>query len=687
MTAHDNEYADLAAFIALPRVTGLALSLDGARLVATVQEPDANRTRYVSSLWEIPLGGGDPVRLTRSEKGETSPAFLPDGSLLFTSARPDGDAEEDEARLWLLPAAGEPRVVAARRGGLSGPVVAADSGTVVLTGSRLVGSTDANDGDRRKSRKDRKLTAILHTGMPIRHWDHELGDESPRLLSLHRPGSADVGEGALDDLASEAVFELVEAAYSISADSRTVAVTWRERRQGGRAPSGVQLIDVRTGRRTSLAVAEDDWQFDAPVISPAGDRVAMAREREGSFERPVTAGLVIVPVGNAGEDGSAERGGAAGMVVADLGPIFPREWGWSSDGGTLFVAGDLHGRGTVVAVDPDTGRVTRRLAADASYSCLCPAPDGGSLYALRSGLDSPPAPVRLDASAADQHPRALPSPTPAPELPGSLTELDVPTGDAAVHAWLCLPAQATREKPAPVMLWVHGGPFSSWNSWSWRWNPWLAVARGWAVLLPDPALSTGYGDDWLHRAWPYVAEEVWQDLETTLDTALERPELDASRTACVGASFGGYMTNWIAGHTTRFGAIVTYSGSWALDQQHATTDAAHYKTGIFGTLEEHPDWYTANSPHNSVADIVTPMLVIHGNRDYRVPFSESLRLWWDLVSRFKGDPDAMPHRFLQLTGENHWVLSPSNAEVWWDTVLGFCAQHVLGESWTPSLYR
>jgi dipeptidyl aminopeptidase/acylaminoacyl peptidase len=250
-----------------------------------------------------------------------------------------------------------------------------------------------------------------------------------------------------------------------------------------------------------------------------------------------------------------------------------------------------------------------------------------------------------------------------------------------VHGWLCRPAQSG--EPAPVMLWIHGGPFGSWNSWSWRWNPWVAVAHGWAVVLPDPALSTGYGQRWFERAWPYVAAEVFADCEAVLDTALGRPDLDATRVACLGASFGGYMTNWVAGHSERFAAIVTHAGLYALDQQHKTTDAAQYKTGIFGEPSEHPDWYAENSPHNSVVG-ATPMLVVHGNRDYRVPVSEALRLWWDLVSGWDGEAETMPHRFLQLTGENHWVLSPANAEIWNDAVLGFCAQHVLGREWTPS---
>lgn len=291
--------------------------------------------------------------------------------------------------------------------------------------------------------------------------------------------------------------------------------------------------------------------------------------------------------------------------------------------------------------------------------------------------------MRLDAAGSDQTPAALPTPAPTDEMPGRLVELGVPAADGQkVHAWLCLPHESDR--PAPVMLWIHGGPFSSWNSWSWRWNPWVAVAAGWAVLLPDPALSTGYGRHWLERAWPYVAAEVFADCESVLDAVVARPDIDGARVACLGGSFGGYLTNWVAGHSNRFGAIVTHAGLYALDQEHKTTDAADYKTGVFGEPDEHPQWYRQNSPHSAAAEMRTPMLVIHGNRDFRVPISEALRLWWDLVGNFDGDPADLPHRFLQLTGENHWVTTPANAEIWYDAVLGFCGQHVRGDPWTPS---
>jgi len=653
------DYADLAAFLALPRLTALTLSSDGTRLVAAVQRPDAKKSRYVSSLWEVPLAGGEPVRLTRSEKGESAPAFLPDGSLVFTSGRPDPDADEDETALWVLPRAGEPRVLTRSAGGLSGPVVAADAGTVLLAGSRLLGSDGETDAARRKTRKDRRINAILHTGLPIRHWDHELGTESPRLLV---PGA----DGEPRDLTPDAGPALVNADYSITADGGTVATTWRTRGPGGTDDTQVVLVDVATGKRTSFGT-DPACVHDSPRIAPDGSAVALMKYPvEGSYETPVEWELLIVPV-----DG-------APAVAADLGDLYPTEWVWSGDAGTLYVTGDRHGRGAVLALDPATGAIRHRLADDASYSSLCV--HQGTVYAVRSAVEAAPHPVRLDGAGTDQAPEPLPTPAPAPVPPGRLEEVGTEVDGATVRGWLCRPEGT---EPAPLLLLVHGGPFASFNSWSWRWNPWTAVARGWAVLLPDPALSTGYGQGWIERAWPHRAAPVWADLEGLLDAVVARTDIDGDRTACAGGSFGGYLTNWIAGHTDRFGAIVTHSGTWALDQKNDTADVAAHWLTWFGRPADHPDWNAENSPHHFADAITTPMLVVHGNRDYRVPVSEGLRAWFDLVSRWPGDPAELPHRFLNFTEENHWILSPANAEIWYDAVLGFCAQHALGIPWEP----
>jgi dipeptidyl aminopeptidase/acylaminoacyl peptidase len=650
-------FADPSTFVTLGRLTALALSPDGTRLVAVRQEPDAKGRRYAGALWSIdPAGTAGAARLTRSEQGENSPAFRPDNGLLFCSSRPDPDGGEGEAAIWELPTWGEPRVVARASGGLSAPLVAAGTGSLFALGSRLAGGHD-DDRAARTDRDERGLNHVLHTGFPIRYWDSELNTDAPRLFAL---------DGAeARDLLGDTGAALTNAGLSVDAAGTTLATTWQVPLRGGRTGYRLALVDAASGKVTPLP-CDDGYGYDAPRLSPDGRWLAVTRDRLGDHHTPLRRDLLVLDV-SAGPDAAAEP------VRLDVGDAWVGELAWSGDSSTLVVAGDRHGRGVVLAATAGDWN-PRILADDAAYSSLCVDHTGAAVYALRATYALPPHPVRL---AADGTRTDLRAPDPAPALPGTLTEVSATAPDGTpVRAWLCLPHGASPDEPAPVQLWIHGGPFMSANAWSWRWCPWLAVSRGYAVLLPDPALSTGYGDAFIDRAWPHRAAVVWGDLEAVLDEALRRDDLDAGRVALLGASFGGYMTNWIAGHTDRFAAIVTHAGLWALDQQHTTTDAAEWKTRLFGTPERYPDWYAENSPNRFVDAIRTPMLVVHGNRDYRVPVSEALRLWWDLVSRYDGEPDTMPHRFLNFTGENHWILSPGNAVTWYTTVLDFVDTHV-----------
>ncbi len=375
-------------------------------------------------------------------------------------------------------------------------------------------------------------------------------------------------------------------------------------------------------------------------------------------------------------DGAA--GGPGGAGERDLLAGFdrrPAELAWAPDSRSVYFTADDQGRRPVFRVDTGTGDVARISADDGAYTDLCPSPDGGWLFALRSSVDEPPAPVRLEA-AEGQKPERLASPGSPLPLPGRLEEIETAADDGArIRSWLVLPAAASAQDPAPLVLWVHGGPMSSWNSWSWRWNPWLMAARGYAVLLPDPALSTGYGQDFIARAYHQWGARPFADVMAATDAAVARPDIDGSRTAMMGGSYGGYMANWVAGHTDRFRAIVSHAGLWVLDQMFGTTDTPMFWRPQFGDPLTAPERYEANSPHRHVASIRTPMLVIHGNKDYRVPVGEALRLWWDL-SRHGADA-----KFLYFPDENHWILSPGHAAVWYETVFAFLAQHVLGEPW------
>ena len=344
---------------------------------------------------------------------------------------------------------------------------------------------------------------------------------------------------------------------------------------------------------------------------------------------------------------------------------------------------DQDGRAPVFHVDVETGEVEQLTLDDYSYSSVQIAPDASVAYALRASYLAPEHPVRIHLGGDELRPggsvSVLRAPAPPPTLPGRLTEVRTSPGEGddahEVRAWLCLPDDASDANPAPLLLWIHGGPLSSWNSWSWRWNPWLMVAQGYAVLLPDPTLSTGYGQENVQRGWGAWGDAPYTDLMAITDAALQSGDLDAQRTAAMGGSFGGYMANWIAGQTDRFDAIVTHASIWALDQFGPTTDFAFYWEREVG-----PDMVEKYSPHRYVANISTPVLVVHGDKDYRVPIGEGLRLWYDLLSEsaLPADDDGTSvHRFLYFPDENHWVLSPQHAKLWYQVVLGFLAEHVL----------
>jgi len=663
-----DDFTDIDAFIRIPRVNGLA-SGPGGRLVAEIAEADQHASRNVPSLWELDPSGADPARrLTFSEKGESGPKFGADGSLYFTSARPDPQGEDDNGTpaIWRLPERGEAQVVASAPGGLGLIAVAADA-TLLASTSVLPGGSLDDDAARRKSRKDAKQTTIWHTGMPIRYWDSELNDVSPRLV-LVSP------DGELIDLAPDAdTVNLRGASADLSTDGSTIATSWTVRVQGAETRSSVVLIDAAGQTRRVLLAATDEQSYGGPKFSPDGSRIAVTRVTASSPTDTSYDFLEIHPVDRDGR--------AADPVPVEVGDLTIGEYRWLDDR-TLLVAGDLHSRGAVLVVDAATGDV-RTLVDDAVYGSLAPADDGTAIYALRNDIGTPNRPVRL--SLDDGERSELLAPGAVASLPGQLEWVETDVDGLTVGGWLCTPADATADSPAPVMLWIHGGPHGSYNAWSWRWCPWLAVARGYAVLMPDPAMSTGYGHAGLNRGWPRRADVVYRECETLFDDVLRRPELDGDHTAMLGASFGGFMANWIAGHTDRFDCIVSHAGLWALEQQHRTTDAAAGKMRVHLHEDDNPDWYRTYSPHYAVDKISTPMLITHGNRDYRVPISEALRLWWELVSRWQGSPETMPHRFLQLTSENHWVLTPSNLRTFNQVLLAFCDQHVRGADPVPDV--
>jgi dipeptidyl aminopeptidase/acylaminoacyl peptidase len=667
---------DLDTFLTQPRLAGLTLSPDGRRLVVGVSTIAPDGKRFRGSLWSVDPDGQEPARqLTRSAPGETTAAFAPDGSLLFVSARPDPDAAPAEGEpppaLWSLPAdGGEAHLVVAPPGGVTDVAIAEETGDAVVASSIHPGADSlASDRERHEARDAAGVTAQLFAEYPIRYWDSYLGPREPGRWFL---AATSLSPDATPSADEEAVPEprligrgaaLHQAPGALAPDGRSYVTTWRHaastwrRSRPDDLAADLVAIDVATGERRTLVA--DGRTFSSPQVSPDGTRVICVAEDIGAPDRIEEDRLVLVDL----TDGSV-RDVAPEL---DLWPANPR---WLPSGDAVVFEADEQGHRPLFRVDLDTDEVTRLTAAGA-YSDVCVARDGGALYALYATIGSPHRPVRLDPSTADQTPTVLPSP--AGHSPAGRVERIVATADdgVAVGSWLVLPDGV--DGPVPLVVFIHGGPLGSWNTWHWRWNPYVMAAEGYAVLLPDPALSTGYGREFIARGWGRWGEAPYTDLMAAVEAAAAHDAIDAERVAAMGGSFGGYMANWVAGHTDRFRCIVTHASLWALEGFHGTTDLGLLWEREFGDPYADSARYAANSPRRHVGDIRTPMLVIHGEKDYRVPISEALILWTDLARH------GVDARFLYFPDENHWVLKPQNARLWYETVLRFLGEHLRGE--------
>jgi dipeptidyl aminopeptidase/acylaminoacyl peptidase len=550
---------------------------------------------------------------------------------------------------------------------VEGLATARGAAVVAFGAGMFPGADDfAADAERGKARKDAGVGALLfENDYPVRHWDHWLGPRRRRLFTATIADDPEAPLPAPRDVQPDVETLTFEDAGMALAPDGTFLVAARHVLSA--LPDILEdlvVFDVATGYARVLTPG-DAW-YDAPAVSPDGLSIAAVRVTFGSPDEATRVSLVLVGVAT----------GEQRTLAADL-DRWPEAPTWAADGSAVFFTADDEGHHAVFRVDVADGRVTR-LTSEGALGDLCPTPDGGAIFALCSTIGSPPRIVRLDARTPDQMPVPLAKGIPGSDAegPGVVERLTARAADGtAVGSWLVRPADASVDAKAPLVVWVHGGPLGSWSGWHWRWNPHILAARGYAVLMPDPALSTGYGQAMVARGWHDWGGPPYEDVTAAVDAALaERADLDATRTALMGGSYGGYMANWVAGHTDRYRAIVTHASLWELRGFHGTTDTGAFWEREMGDPYREPERYVRQSPFEHLATIRTPMLVIHGEQDFRVPVSEALRLWTDLRRH------GVEGKLLYFPDENHWILKPQNARIWYATVLAFLDEHLREQS-------
>ena len=644
--------------LAMDRISGHAVSPDGKTIAFVRRVTDLGDNKGRTDLWTVPASGGNPTRLTTDPASDGSPMWTPDGkTLLFVSSR------SGSPQVWRVAAGGgTPTQV-------TDLVLPMANVTLDPTGERLVFSLEvfvdcetlectkkrleADEADKRSGR--------IYDGGFVRHWDTYGDGRRNHLFSMPLTGGGtpvDLMAGMDADAPSKPFGGSEE--FTVSPDGETVVFTARDvgRIEPWSTNFDLFAVPIEGGERRKLT--ENPAWDNHPVFSADGKTLFFA-----AMQRPGYESDRFVVQSMAWPDGTPEPLTAAWDRSA-------RDIVAAPEGDVLWVTAQDVGQVSLFEVALPGGAV-RKLASDGTISG--PAVAGRNLVFARHDLGHPAELFTMPRAGGkiDAITRINADKVAAAKM-GAYEQFSFAgaKGDT-VYGYLVKPAEFREGTKVPIAFLIHGGPQGSFgNKFHYRWNPQVYAGRGYAAVMIDFHGSTGYGQaftDAIRKDWGGAPLE---DLKLGLAAALEKyPFLDGDRTCALGASYGGFMINWIAGQwPDGFSCLVNHDG--VFDQRsmyYATEELWFPEWENGGTYYENPLQYERWNPVRFVDQWKTPMLVIHGALDYRVPEEQGLAAFNALQRR------GIESRYLQFPDENHWVLQPNNSLLWHETVLDWLGKH------------
>jgi dipeptidyl aminopeptidase/acylaminoacyl peptidase len=652
--------------IELKRVSSIAASTDGSWLAVAVQRLDRDGAKYVSDLWKVPTDGSPPTQLTRGDTQDTAPCFRHDGALGFLSNRPPNEFKPDEdadkrMQVWVLPAGGgEPQPLTDEPLGVEAFEFAKSAARLVLFAPVLPNIAHDKQRETAAERAKKGPSTRRYTQQPVRHWDHWL-HENPDLPNTHVIAYAADGTNRVDLTPAAQREFAVEPQLDVSADGTLVAVTRQTPGADRELDTTILVIDIASTKQTVFGVGTN--VMNEPVyFSPDGTMLATVR----SFRSPqavMRPTLTLIDIASGTE-----------RELARDWDRWPHLAAWSNDGKQLIVTADDEGHTPVFTIDTVNGAVQRitSLASGGVYTNIAVLTDG-RLAGIRSTLLDAPECCVVNA-APDATPRLLTRLSGF--TPADWAEVEsctVPSTDGvSIQFFFVKPKGATGR--LPTLVWIHGGPIGmDADGWHWRWNPLLMVAQGYAVALPNPRGSTGFGQAFIQGIWGNVwGDQCYKELMCVTDALEMRADVDPQRIMAMGGSFGGYMTNWIGTQTHRFRCLITHASIFTMAQFTGVTDHPAWWYLEMGGEDPYADpvHFERYAPVKYIKKWRTPTLIIHGERDYRCPISEGLNLFEALQYH------KVPSELLVFPDENHWILKPKNIVVWYEAVLDFLARHM-----------
>jgi dipeptidyl aminopeptidase/acylaminoacyl peptidase len=686
----------------MKRLGETAVSTDGRWLAYSVTTVNLEQNSKTAELFIQFVGSAEPKPLPVAQAGDHGPQFSPDGKhILFISGR--GGSQQ----VWVAEfnssdgAASNPKKLTSISTEADNAIWSSDSHSVVFTSSvypdcPAITVADVTTGDQCNADRDAalassKVKAQVFTHLLYRHWDHYTGGKRSHLFLVALEG------GALRDLTPNVPRDVPPFSLegggcgcAFSPDSKELAFTQNlDDEPATSVNADIFTLDLSDPSAKPERVSTSPGGDFNPAYSPDGSFLAWRSQARAGYESDRFR-LVLY-------DRKTKK-------IKDFLPAtldnWVEEFAWTADSKSLLFTEDKRGE-TPIFITNLSG-VFHEFAYKGEFSDLHPVDGGKALLVTSVQVQQPAEILRIEYT---WYTKAVPGyDIVTNDLSAKffaithlndalLGQLELPPMESFwfsasdrtdVKGFLIKPPDFDPAKKYPVKFLIHGGPQGAWgDSWSYRWNPELFAANGYVVVMIDPRGSTGFGQTFVDGVNGDWGGKPYTDLMTGLDYVEQHyPFIDKTRECALGASYGGYMANWILGHSNRFKCIVSHDGMFDPESAYGSTEELWFNEWEFkgkpwdyyGKPDaENP--YRKWSPALSAKNFKTPTLVIHGQLDYRLDVSEGFQLFTTL-QRLK-----VPSKMLYFPDEGHWVLKPQNSRLWYKTVNDWVDQ------WTATSFQ
>lgn len=643
------------------RVGDSQLSPKGDLVAFTITDMDKAANKGTTQIYVVPMGGGEGRQLTNDEHSSASPRWSPDGEkLAFISAR-DG-----ESQIWTIDvSSGALKKITSISTGAGDPVWSPD-GKWLAFASEVYPECkdDACNKKRTEEVAQSKVKAHVAERLLYRHWKAWKDGKRSHVFVVSAGGgeARDLTPGDYD----APPFSLGGMTdYAFSPDSKDLAFTSNhDKVEAISTNADVWLVSIRGGAARNLTAANHGYD-GSPRFSPDGKYIAYRSQITPGYEADRFRLMLL-----------DRKTGRAQSITETLDSNVD-EFTFTADGKWIYLGAEDRGREPVYSVSVNGGPV-KKVIPEGFNGDLSVTTDGRTLIFSRSSMTRPSEIYRANADGSGV--TALTTTNDALLAPFKLKSAEEVTWTGAmgtkVAGWIVKPANFNARRKYPLAVLIHGGPQGAWSdNWGYRWNPQIFANAGYVVFMPNPRGSTGYGQKFVAEISGDWGGKVFIDIKNGIAQTAALPYIDKNRIGAAGASYGGYMVDWIEGHNNdprfQFKVLVSHDGVYNLTSMYGATEELWFPEWEFkGTPWTNPAMYDRWSPHKFVQNFKTPILIITNSLDYRVPETEGLQMF-TAVQRM-----GVESKLVDFPDEGHWVQKPANSAFWYNTVIGWLDKYL-----------